>query len=107
MVVICSVIGSHFFLWQSKENQALQDEVERLISEKNSLENDNGVLESNFDAAQKQCRDLIEVIQALKQENSYYKGAHFVGGSTGGVTKVTLQSIHNLFDFFLLLQYGH
>ncbi|XP_066157176.1 putative leucine-rich repeat-containing protein DDB_G0290503 [Euwallacea fornicatus] len=55
------------------EKNALKDEVERLVSEKIALENDNMAIFKSFEDAQKQCKNLIEVVEAVKNENDHFR----------------------------------
>ncbi|XP_066246315.1 putative leucine-rich repeat-containing protein DDB_G0290503 [Euwallacea similis] len=57
----------------SNEKNALRDEVERLVSEKIALENDNMAIFKSFEDAQKQCKNLIEVVEVVKNENDHFR----------------------------------
>ncbi|KAL1512892.1 hypothetical protein ABEB36_002397 [Hypothenemus hampei] len=57
----------------TNEKQSLQEEVQRIISDKAIIEEENNLILANFESAQQQCKDLISVIEMLKQENDHFK----------------------------------
>lgn len=59
---------------QDKEKGVLQEEIQRLVVEKVDLERENEALITSFDAAQSQCRDLIDLVETLRKENDHFKG---------------------------------
>ncbi|KAF7280414.1 hypothetical protein GWI33_006080 [Rhynchophorus ferrugineus] len=56
-----------------KEKDVLQEEIQRLVVEKVDFEKENEALISTFDAAQSQCRDLIDVVETLRKENDHLR----------------------------------
>ncbi|KAG5863203.1 hypothetical protein JTB14_014107 [Gonioctena quinquepunctata] len=56
-----------------KEKLVHQEEVQRLLQQQIEDKNVMNTLTKNFDSAQKQCEELIEVIELLTKENNIYK----------------------------------
>ncbi|XP_056637763.1 putative leucine-rich repeat-containing protein DDB_G0290503 [Diorhabda sublineata] len=54
-----------------KENITLKDELTKLISSKNNDANLMKALTKNFESAQQQCEELIDVVETLSNENKH------------------------------------
>lgn len=59
---------------QEKERLSLQKQIEKLIDIENEDKTVIKVLTKNFESAQKQCQELIGIIEKLTNENHHLRG---------------------------------
>ncbi|CAH0555287.1 unnamed protein product [Brassicogethes aeneus] len=60
-----------------KENNTLKNDLNKLIQIKNEMENEYKIqvdmLTFNLNSAQQQCKDLVDIVEMLKNENEHFK----------------------------------
>lgn len=75
-----------------KENITLKEELTKLISSKNSEANLMKALTKNFESAQQQCEELIDVIETLSNENKHLEERLSNIYNTSGSDKLSLDN---------------
>lgn len=68
------IIYLYSIYFQEKENRSLQMELQKLIRTDDENRLAINILSDNFDKAQNQCHELIDVVEKLGNENRHLQG---------------------------------